>query len=141
MKFSTLNLFHAPSLGSGLLTVSPHLFSLFPCPGVKRTPWGLGFLHGICMTGELTQHTFLSHSLGLMSFLSEPCFLPHPCSTSSLCPCLCVLYICHVFVLCFAVVLSVVLSSTVRGPSTSHPPSATFPAFPLVLPPFTIDMF
>lgn len=113
-----------------LLTISEHFFfSLFYCPGVEHTPWGLGFLHGICMTGWVDwTHTLLSRS-----WLDEYCSVSpasclfqtqHPLSVR-----VCIFCTALCLSLCVAVLLVCCIASLpVMGPSTSHP---TVPFLPL----------
>lgn len=132
-----------PSRGSRLLTVSQHLFSLFPCLGVKHTPWGLGFLHGICMTGWVdTTHIPLTQSW--LDEFFEWALLPASSTLNILPLSVCVPFsYCHVFVFVFCCgVVCCIVSSPVLGPPTSHPPSPPFPSFPFPLScPLLIKMF
>lgn len=113
----------SPSLGSVLLTISQLLFFfLFSLVLGLNTlsPWGLGFLHGICMTGWVNSaHTPLTQSGLDEFFFCELCFLPHPCSTSPLCPCVCILCAVVCLSLCWFYCVF-----TCSGPPhpTSYPP-------------------
>ncbi len=130
-----------PSLISRLLTVSQHLFSLFPCPGVKRTPWGLGFLHGICMTGWVdSTHIPLTQSL-LDEFFEWA--LPSASSTlNMLSLSMCVLFTyCRVFVFVFFCgIVCCIVSSPILAPPTS-PSLPTRPFLSLCLAPFWLKCF
>lgn len=101
------------------------------------TSWGLGFLHGICMTGWVNL-THLSHSLSLNRFFFFPvisvlCLI----RASPLCLCLCSLYaIVFVFVSCvFRLYLFCPLA-----PQPLISLFHTFPSFPLSCP-LWIKMF
>lgn len=125
---------------------SQHLFFLFSLVlGLNTLPGVLAFCMAYAWLGELTRHTFLSHSLGLMSFFffCDHCFLPHPRWTSSLCPCVCIVCICLMCVCvdlssCVSVVYCVFTCSGTPKPLTL--PSPPSPSCPFVLPPL-IKMF
>lgn len=116
-----------PPLGLRLLANSQHLFCcLFPCLGVKHTPWGLDFLHGIYMTGWVdSTHIPLTQSRLVKLFFLHY-LLPHPRSTCSLFLCLCISCImCLSFV--FLVYCLLYRAFTCSGPPTN--PSLPFLSF------------
>lgn len=119
------------------LTTLFFLFSLVL--GLNTLPGVLAFCMAYAWLGELTRHTFLSHSLGLMSFLWALLPASSTLNILSLSVCVHCMY-CHVFV-CDCVVLCIccIVSSPVLGPPNLSP-SPPSPSCPFVLPPL-IKMF
>lgn len=120
---------------------SQHFFFLFSLVlGLNTLPGVLAFCMAYAWLGELTRHTFLSHSLGLMSFFffCDHCFLPHPRWTSSLCPCVCIVCICLMCVCGFVVlcICCILCLHLFWDPQTSHPPLPSLPFLSLCPAPF-----
>ena len=110
-----------------------YCFSLFPHPGVKHTPWGLGFLHGICMTGwvDSTHIHLTTVSVSCVFLFCEPCLLPHQHSTTLslfVCVSVCVCILCTVTCLSLCVIVCCIVTSPVLGLTIFYP-SLSFPLF------------
>lgn len=107
------------------------LFSLVL--GLNTLPGALAFCMAYAWLGELTRHTFLSHSLGLLRVFCLV-LLTHPRSTCSLCLCLHFMY-CYLFVFVFFFVLCLHLF----WPPTNPP--LPFLSLPFFSCPLLIKMF
>lgn len=118
------------------------LFSLVL--GLNTLPGVLAFCMAYAWLGELTRHTFLSHSLGLMSFFFFLWSLLSASSTLnilslSMCVhCVYLSYVCVDLSSCVSVVYCVFTCSGTPKPLTL--PSPPSPSCPFVLPPL-IKMF
>lgn len=119
---------------------SQHFFFLFSLVlGLNTLPGVLAFCMAYAWLGELTRHTFLSHSLGLMSFffsvITAFCLIhaEHPLFVHVCALCVFVLCVCGFVVLCICCILCLHLF---WDPQTSHPPLPSLPFLSLCPAPF-----
>lgn len=120
---------------------SQHLFFLFSLVlGLNTLPGVLAFCMAYAWLGELTRHTFLSHSLGLMSFFFLWSLLSASSTLNILSLSMCVhcvylsyVCVCGFVVLCICCILCLHLF---WDPQTSHPPLPSLPFLSLCPAPF-----